>query len=158
MLFRSYIVILVVHLGFHLPSHPQPSSFASKAPAKSLAEHHQALAQELKSCPELAGHLSTRGIGGDTKNSSRQYKRLVQRGGFAMSLRLRLIYIGYVFIYIYMYVLICICVSQMNLFADAEVSRIKQRFYLCFFGVMPGKSRTPTTPLRRMGLLSACLT
>ncbi|CAL1129938.1 unnamed protein product [Cladocopium goreaui] len=52
----------------------------SKAPAKSLAEHHQALAQELKSCPELAGHLSTRGIGGDTKNSSRQYKRLVQRG------------------------------------------------------------------------------
>jgi len=61
-------------------------------------------------------------------------------------------------IYIYMYVLICICVSQMNLFADAEVSRIKQRFYLCFFGVMPGKSRTPTTPLRRMGLLSACLT
>ncbi|CAL1152711.1 unnamed protein product [Cladocopium goreaui] len=57
---------------------------ADGAPAKSLAEHHQALAQELKSCPELAGHLSTRGIGGDTKNSSRQYKRLVQRGGFAM--------------------------------------------------------------------------
>ena len=37
-------------------------------------------------------------------------------------------------IYIYIYVLICICVSQMNLFADAEVSRIKQRFYLFFWG------------------------
>lgn len=59
---------------------------ADGAPAQSLAEHNEALVQELGGRPELAKHLSTRGVKSTKKNAARTYKRAVARHGFALML------------------------------------------------------------------------
>ena len=64
----------------------EPNWSQAQAPARSLADHHQALAQELAERPELAMHLSTRGLGCQAKNAARQYHRAVKRHGFALIL------------------------------------------------------------------------
>lgn len=58
-----------------------------EAPAKSLSSAGQALQAELRCDPGVALHPSTSSIlKGGTKNSARQYKRTVNRFGFALSL------------------------------------------------------------------------
>lgn len=69
---------------------PWPASLDSKAPAKKLQEHGQALRLELQGsgAPSTVLHKSTRTVlKGHLKNASRQYKRLVVRFGFALKLR-----------------------------------------------------------------------
>ena len=61
-------------------------TFHTEATAKSLAEHNLALRQELQERPELRHHLSTRVLGCQERNASRQYKRAVRKFGFSLNL------------------------------------------------------------------------
>lgn len=59
----------------------------AKAPANSLAEHTEALREELQLQPEIQVSLSTtRVLGSNKKNAARQYKRAVHRFGFSLKL------------------------------------------------------------------------
>ena len=59
-----------------------PCLFA-QAPAVSLAEHADALAEEMEGD---AMQLSTKDLGCQRKNASRQYQRTVKSNGFALTL------------------------------------------------------------------------
>ena len=59
----------------------------AKAPAVSLAEHTEALREDLRLHADMPVQLSTTGVlGTSKKNAARQYKRAVSRFGFALNL------------------------------------------------------------------------
>lgn len=62
------------------PSNPFP-----QAPAVSLAQHAEALREELDD-REVFSNMSTSGLGCQPKNASRQYKRTVERFGLSVKL------------------------------------------------------------------------
>ena len=62
------------------PNHP---CLFAQAPAVSLAEHADALAEEMEGD---AMQLSTKDLGCQRKNASRQYQRIVKANGLALML------------------------------------------------------------------------
>ena len=118
----------------------RPPNPSAEAPAVSLAQHTEALREELDD-REVFSKLSTSGLGCQPKNASRQYKRTVKRFGLSVTLG---------------------SLQWLNLFISGT-TQLKMDFLMliqplyilrALLALISGTFRHPTISMRRMGLWS----